>query len=50
MKQQTFASLAYQHKKKRTRREVFLAEMDAVVAAADRAMYRDKRDGRTSGS
>jgi len=31
MKQQTFASLAYEHKKKRTRREVFLAEMDAVV-------------------
>ena len=31
MKQHTFASLAYQHKKKRTRREIFLDEMDAVI-------------------
>ena len=31
MKQRTFASLSYEHKKKRTRREVFLSEMDAVV-------------------
>ena len=31
MKQTTFASLAFESKKKRTRREVFLKEMDAVV-------------------
>ena len=31
MKQTTFASLAYAGKKKRTRREAFLAEMEAVV-------------------
>ncbi len=31
MKQSTFASLAYATKKKRTRREAFLAEMEAVV-------------------
>jgi IS5 family transposase len=31
MKQTTFASLAYAHKGKRTRRERFLAEMDAVI-------------------
>lgn len=31
MKQATFASLAFEHKKKLTRREQFLAEMDQVV-------------------
>jgi hypothetical protein len=31
MKQTTFASLSYQSKKKQTRREKFLAEMDQVV-------------------
>ena len=31
MKQQSFASLSYQNKKKQTRREKFLAEMDQVV-------------------
>ena len=31
MKQTTFASLAFASKKKLTRREVFLKEMDAVV-------------------
>ncbi|EQD50948.1 transposase IS4 family protein [mine drainage metagenome] len=31
MKQTTFASLAFEHKKKLTRRERFLQEMDAVV-------------------
>jgi len=31
MKQTTFASLAFEHKKKLTRREQFLQEMDAVV-------------------
>jgi len=31
MKQSTFASLAFEAKKKRTRREVFLSEMDAVI-------------------
>lgn len=31
MKQATFASMAYETKKKRTRREVFLSEMDAVI-------------------
>ncbi len=31
MKQSTFSSLAYDHKKKRTRRERFLGEMDQVV-------------------
>ena len=31
MKQKTFASLSYDAKKKRTRREQFLAEMDAVI-------------------
>lgn len=31
MKQATFASLAFAHKKKPTRRELFLAEMDQVV-------------------
>jgi hypothetical protein len=31
MKQTTFASLAYSGKKKRTRREKFLSEMEAVV-------------------
>lgn len=31
MKQQSFASLSYQHKKKQTRRERFLSEMDQVV-------------------
>jgi len=31
MKQQSFSSLEQSHKKKRTKREVFLAEMDAVV-------------------
>jgi IS5 family transposase len=31
MKQTTFASLAFETKKKRTRREVFLSEMDAVI-------------------
>lgn len=31
MKQQSFAALSYQNKKKQTRREKFLAEMDAVV-------------------
>jgi len=31
MKQTTFASLSYQSKKKQTRRERFLAEMDQVV-------------------
>lgn len=31
MKQTTFASLAYERKKKQTRRERFLAEMEAVV-------------------
>jgi transposase, IS5 family len=31
MKQHTFASLSYEHKKKRTRREVFLSEMDAAA-------------------
>lgn len=31
MKQTTFASLAYATKGKRTRRERFLAEMDAVI-------------------
>ena len=31
MKQTTFASLAYAGKKKQTRREKFLAEMEAVV-------------------
>ncbi len=34
MKQTTFASLAYAGKKKRTRREKFLAEMGAVVPRA----------------
>ena len=32
MKQATFASLAFEQKKKQTRRERFLTEMDAVVA------------------
>lgn len=31
MKQQSFASLAYENKKKKTRRELFLAEMEQVV-------------------
>ncbi len=31
MKQTTFASLAFEQKKKQTRRERFLAEMEAVV-------------------
>lgn len=31
MKQTTFASMTYDSKKKRTRREVFLCEMDAVI-------------------
>ena len=31
MKQTTFASLAFDKKKKQTRRERFLAEMEAVV-------------------
>jgi len=31
MKQQSFASLSYQNKKKQTRRETFLGEMDQVV-------------------
>jgi len=31
MKQKSFASVAYETKKKRTRREVFLGEMDAVI-------------------
>ncbi|TYC53530.1 IS5/IS1182 family transposase, partial [Zoogloea oleivorans] len=31
MKQATFASLAFQQKKKQTRRERFLTEMEAVV-------------------
>ena len=31
MKQQSFSSLEHAHKKKRTKREVFLGEMDAVV-------------------
>lgn len=31
MKQQSFASLAYTHKKKQTKREKFLAEMEGVV-------------------
>ena len=31
MKQKTFACLAFEAKKKRTRREVFLGEMDAVI-------------------
>ncbi len=31
MKQQSFSSLEQAHKKKRTKREVFLGEMDAVV-------------------
>lgn len=31
MKQTTFASLAFDVKKKRTRREIFLSEMDAVI-------------------
>ena len=31
MKQTTFASIAYDAKKKRTRRELFLSEMDAVI-------------------
>ena len=31
MKQQSFASLSYQHKKKQTRRERFLSEMDQVL-------------------
>ena len=31
MKQMTFASLAFDHKKRRTRRELFLADMDKVV-------------------
>ena len=35
MKQTTFASLSYQSKKKQTRREKFLAEMDQVVPWAE---------------
>ena len=35
MKQTTFASLTYQSKKKLTRRERFLAEMDQVVPWAE---------------
>jgi IS5 family transposase len=35
MKQITFASLAFEHKKKQTRRERFLAEMDAVIPWAE---------------
>ena len=35
MKQTTFAGLAYTHKKKQTRREKFLAEMDQVIPWAD---------------
>jgi len=31
LKQQSFSSLAYANKKKRTKREVFLGEMEAVV-------------------
>jgi hypothetical protein len=31
MNQQSFGSLAYKHKKKRTKREKFLTEMDQVV-------------------
>ncbi|VAV99483.1 Mobile element protein [hydrothermal vent metagenome] len=31
MDQQSFSSLDYAHKKKRTKREIFLGEMDAVV-------------------
>lgn len=31
MKQTTFASLTFDAKKKRTRREVFLAEMDQMM-------------------
>lgn len=35
MKQTTFASMTYQAKKKRTRREKFLADMDQVVPRAE---------------
>lgn len=35
MKQTTFASLAFDTKKKRTRREIFLSEMDAVIPWTD---------------
>ncbi|PWK87740.1 hypothetical protein C7456_106233 [Fulvimonas soli] len=35
MKQRTFASLSYETKKKPTRREKFLGEMDRVVPWAD---------------
>ncbi|HAS27773.1 MAG TPA: IS5/IS1182 family transposase, partial [Dehalococcoidia bacterium] len=31
MKTLSFASLAYEHKKKKTRREQFLEEMDGVI-------------------
>jgi hypothetical protein len=31
MKQKTFASIAFEHKKKQTRRERFLSEMDALI-------------------
>lgn len=36
MKQTTFASLAFDRKKKRTRRERFLTEMDKVVPQGNR--------------
>ena len=51
MKQESFSSLEQTHKKKRTKREVFLSEMDAVVpwarlAALIAPHYTKPRKGR----
>ena len=51
MKQRSFSSLEQAHKKKRTKREVFLGEMDAVVpwarlAALITPLYFKPRKGR----
>ena len=42
MEQLSFASLDYAAKKKRTKRDVFLAEMAAVVPSAGRARSCDR--------
>jgi hypothetical protein len=35
MKQKAFASIAFEHKKKQTRRERFLSEMDTLIPWSD---------------
>jgi hypothetical protein len=44
IKQQTFASMAWKRKSKVTRRELFLAEMDAVIPWSRRIALGDVRD------